>query len=334
MRFCLELGITSIPDTGSLAAKANALARFILSHVPRLEEPHFEVSVVNSAAELANSRRVLSIVSYSVRDQLMADLRKQGFVFDGDEPRLDPEEPIPGSATRELNTHKTPRAAGFLSPLPIPLGLAAAPIVGAANASIGNVVAEAAGTTRGQASAVAVGEAVVTTGIAKGQKQKILEEIIEVRSLLERLAAVVPALPDDLGEHAGIGHNRPPDPISESPIARGLIQESLIATRVIERELQANSPNVESLHLAGYVLGLVGSRLGKVASWAGHLGQVFAERFAKSAGTQAGKWFGPVGLSAFLTALAAANGSIADILRVINDLAHAAPVSLPALGLQ
>src|SRR5207244_13126044 len=98
---------------------------------------------------------------------------------------------------------------------------------------------------------------------------------------LEALLKQIPEQP------AGLGHNRPPEPLDDTPFdaedRRGLAQ----AIQVIENQTVRPKDGGESARSAAAV---VETKMHKVRAWLARQGDLFAAEVVKEAGKQFGKW--------------------------------------------
>jgi hypothetical protein len=164
------------------------------------------------------------------------------------------------------------------------------------------VVQEAAGTAAGAGAANAVGAAVVAgtgTAMSSGRATLTLTPVwavlrSELNPRLEAIEAGLRALTPVIErferahrEHAGIGHNNPPEDIDILPISLAELELGIVAASVARIEINAESPRFDVLRLCGVALRPICGLLSACMKWIGEKGNVFVDSYLKALGKAA-----------------------------------------------
>jgi len=141
---------------------------------------------------------------------------------------------------------------------------------------------------------------------------RMLLRITEVEEQLRQLSQAQGGT-----EIHGIGHNKPPEPIDDSPATRGDIQELRKALETLK--LQPPIPDTQGQQDAEAAKEKVESVASKISVWLGTQANNFVTEFMKEAGKESGKWASRLAIWSTLgSALAALAGTVGHWLNSIH----------------
>jgi hypothetical protein len=121
--------------------------------------------------------------------------------------------------------------------------------------------------------------------IASADREELIGKLDAIQAGIQQIMPTLEAIRGALSDPS-IGHNNPPEPIAVPPLDPVDIELTTAAVTAARIEFETQQTRADILRLSALSLQKVGT---SVSLWLSTKADVFAEAFAKSAGTEAGK---------------------------------------------